>query len=841
MPDSLLGVIEVIVRAKLDTLDKDLDAAKGKATKAGADAGEKLGSALDKAAGENVSKGSMLDQALGDKMASVGKTLTKTLTPVAGAVAGFSTAIAASWNAAGKEIAVQTGATGAHLHELEGSMRNVAGTAKGSLSEIGNVISDIASKTALTGKPLEQLTRQFLDLKDLGISLSATDVVGTFKKWGVGAQDMTSQLDRLFKVAQVSAVPMGTLLERLAAYQPILKSLGFGFDEAAVLVSRLSDAMLPGLRKALGEIAKGTEEPKVAFGRMVAAIKNAATEQEALTLAVADFGPKGAAAWMQAIRGGKLDLDALVASVDKNTNSIHGTVEAHKTWQDQLGLIKERIGAVIAPFSNWLAVISTIAAGIGPMVQGGAKLIDMLQAHRAAALEAATATEVLGGAEATAGAGMWAMLGPIGLVVGAVALATKGFGLFGDKADGVTVKIGALARASNDQLVAAFMKMQNAAFGVEDTFRNRLANALDGVVGGYRKMDEAGASAEVAFRKIVESGDAGVAVGQRLIESLDAQHVKTGALKQILAEHLATQQAVTTATQQGAAMADQNAVATTNEAEALKAAKDAADTFKTALDTLLGGQLSALDETVAWDTQLRTLSQSILDGKASLDLHTEAGGRTAQSLKGLIELTGATTQTMIENRASVEDVNGSFRAHVAEIDTMVARIGGQLDPRLQGIIDRLHEVAAQPDITTFIDVVHTDIYRQQGREAARGQSNAAATGGLITSTGVLRMGIGDVVPGFGSRDTVPAMLTPGEFVINKASAARIGLPGLRAMNRRTSGQESVSLSAAERNGGGGTTVIVQPRAMLGTQADLKRWVREALDNSGRDNGTAGIR
>ena len=52
------------------------------------------------------------------------------------------------------------------------------------------------------------------------------------------------------------------------------------------------------------------------------------------------------------------------------------------------------------------------------------------------------------------------------------------------------------------------------------------------------------------------------------------------------------------------------------------------------------------------------------------------------------------------------------------------------------------------------------------------------------SRGVLgpKMASGGVVPGHGSGDTVPAMLTPGEFVINKASAARIGIGNLSAMN-----------------------------------------------------------
>ena len=46
---------------------------------------------------------------------------------------------------------------------------------------------------------------------------------------------------------------------------------------------------------------------------------------------------------------------------------------------------------------------------------------------------------------------------------------------------------------------------------------------------------------------------------------------------------------------------------------------------------------------------------------------------------------------------------------------------------------------------------------------------------------------GGVVPGTGNRDTVPAMLTPGEFVIKKSSVAKIGAENLHSMNRYAAG------------------------------------------------------
>jgi len=46
---------------------------------------------------------------------------------------------------------------------------------------------------------------------------------------------------------------------------------------------------------------------------------------------------------------------------------------------------------------------------------------------------------------------------------------------------------------------------------------------------------------------------------------------------------------------------------------------------------------------------------------------------------------------------------------------------------------------------------------------------------------------GGLVPGQGNRDTVPANLTPGEFVIRKSSVAQLGVDNLRRMNKMASG------------------------------------------------------
>lgn len=73
---------------------------------------------------------------------------------------------------------------------------------------------------------------------------------------------------------------------------------------------------------------------------------------------------------------------------------------------------------------------------------------------------------------------------------------------------------------------------------------------------------------------------------------------------------------------------------------------------------------------------------------------------------------------------------------------------------------------------------------------------AGIVGGLARPRGFNK---GGMVPGSGNRDTVPAMLTPGEFVIRKSSVASIGAENLEAMNGYKYGGTVESLGKTYRS------------------------------------------
>ena len=73
-------------------------------------------------------------------------------------------------------------------------------------------------------------------------------------------------------------------------------------------------------------------------------------------------------------------------------------------------------------------------------------------------------------------------------------------------------------------------------------------------------------------------------------------------------------------------------------------------------------------------------------------------------------------------------------------------------------------------------------------------------------TGRLGMNKGGEVPGTGDKDTVPAMLTPGEFVMSKGAVQEYGVQTLEGMNAAAGGTNIPTLQKKDKNGGKGGKV-----------------------------------
>jgi TP901 family phage tail tape measure protein len=111
-----------------------------------------------------------------------------------------------------------------------------------------------------------------------------------------------------------------------------------------------------------------------------------------------------------------------------------------------------------------------------------------------------------------------------------------------------------------------------------------------------------------------------------------------------------------------------------------------------------------------------------------------------------------------------------------------------------GAVNQYDETAQSGGLTKkWVDSVgavsYFDVMNKKGKVVAKRVSTSQYVNGIPVSQipgynkggMIMRFNRGAIVPGTGNRDTVPAMLTPGEFVVNK-SATAANLPALQAMN-----------------------------------------------------------
>ena len=123
---------------------------------------------------------------------------------------------------------------------------------------------------------------------------------------------------------------------------------------------------------------------------------------------------------------------------------------------------------------------------------------------------------------------------------------------------------------------------------------------------------------------------------------------------------------------------------------------------------------------------------------------------------------------------------------------------------IPGIGPKLRD--AQASFARFRDSVNASLQGIEDKVINVTWNREAASAGRGIKA---RFAHGDLVPGSGSGDTVPAMLTPGEFVVRKAAVDKVGLSTLRRINGMASGGLVGSSSGGGGSGGSGGMFIVQ--------------------------------
>jgi len=87
---------------------------------------------------------------------------------------------------------------------------------------------------------------------------------------------------------------------------------------------------------------------------------------------------------------------------------------------------------------------------------------------------------------------------------------------------------------------------------------------------------------------------------------------------------------------------------------------------------------------------------------------------------------------------------------------------------------------------------------------------------ILDSLKPKKMNVGGVVPGYGDQDTVPTMLTPGEFVVRKEVVEKVGVDNLKAVNDMD--DKITPMDISEDTDSGTSEILVVNRTNVVTQS-----------------------
>lgn len=391
-PSSSLGSLRIDIGASLASLESDL----AKATQR-----------LDRWA-----------SGVGDRLKATGKVLTAGLTVPLAAAAAASIAAADRIGKAQRDLAATSGKTGQALGGLVDDFRSVARGADESFGDIAAVVGRMSRATGASGQDLRDLANTVLAVADLygeQVIPMTEGVAAALKAWKVPARDAADATAIVAAAAQRAGQTATSMATALADVAAVARPMGLGMAQAADLMARMGAAgidaepVMKGLGKAMTEMAqRGVRDIPSALLTIQDAIKNAASEADALAIAADFFGDRAATKMVQAIRDGALALDELGVAFQTSGADLRQFADNNKTLGERWGEFVNNVALSAQPLGT---VLIDLLNDAQPVIQA---VMDHLARMAAAfrALDPATKRIVVIGAAALA------LVGPITSLVG---------------------------------------------------------------------------------------------------------------------------------------------------------------------------------------------------------------------------------------------------------------------------------------------------------------------------------------------------------------------------------------------------------------------------------------
>lgn len=394
-------------------------------------------------------------QDVGDKMKTVGTNMTKYVTGPILAGAGASVAAFKEVDEGLDIITEKTGASGKSLDAMKDSAKNLAKEIPTDFETAGIAIGEVNTRFGITGEELEDLSKKFIEFAELNNTDVNTAVDQTQKAlsaFGLSAEEAGPLLDQLNRVGQNTGASMESLLEGLIQNGTAFQELGLSASQSAELMGQIetsgtnSETVMQGLRKALKNAAKDGIPLDEALTNLQNTILNGTDGMDGLTAAYDLFGKSGDQIY-GAVKNGTIDFTELGKAAEDATGSVENTfnetldpADKFTMMMNSLKVTGYEVGAtileIVAPalekLANFLKGLSEKWQELSPQTQGFIiKMAGIAAAVGPVLVVVGTLITKVGmlitflpaiaGALPAVGAAFSALLGPVGLVIAAIA------------------------------------------------------------------------------------------------------------------------------------------------------------------------------------------------------------------------------------------------------------------------------------------------------------------------------------------------------------------------------------------------------------------------------------
>ena len=493
------------------------------------------------AAAQTIKEAGAKIEEYGGKVSKVGETLTKNVTTPMAAAAAAGVAAFSAVDEGVDTIVTATGASGEALDGLVASYETIATSIPEELGDVASAVGEVNTRFHTTGEELEGQTTLFLQFAkitggDVVSSVDSADKV--LKTFGKTSDDASGLLGMVAKAAQDTGINAQGLLDDVLANSATFKELNFSLEESVNFMALLdengveSSTALAGLKKAVVNLTDAGMSESEALQTVIDKIKNAGSETEALTIAQETFGTKGAAEMATAIRGGRLSLDDLSASMadystvvtDTYNNTMDGvdgaTTAANaakiamstlgETISDMLAPIFQHltqllidakarfdtlddgqkqaivtIGLIVAAIGPALVIIGKVITAVGTITTGVGSLVGFV---------GGTVVPLITGTVMPALSGLWALMlaNPISIVIAAIAAIVAAFVLLWNKCEGfrnfwinLFSSVKSTVVDAKNNVLSTFDGIKNGISSRIEGAKNSVHNAIENIKGFF--------------------------------------------------------------------------------------------------------------------------------------------------------------------------------------------------------------------------------------------------------------------------------------------------------------------------------------------------------------------